>query len=96
MPIFNEKEANIQYFINCNFYTAAYLISVWPDVRIKSSPNFPKVAKNLVTAFFTEKVCFSKQHKKPPNGYSWKKICRKELSKIAQNGQSFKHVTIFN
>ena len=34
--------------------------SVWPDVRIKSSPNFPKIAQKVVTAVLTEKVLFFK------------------------------------
>ena len=35
-------------------------LEVWPDVEIKSSPIFPKVAQKAVKAAFAKIVCFSK------------------------------------
>ena len=35
-------------------------LSVWPDVGVKSSPIFPKVAQKVANAVFTQEWCFSK------------------------------------
>ena len=48
---------------------------LWPDVGMKSSPNFPKVAQKLSTAGFTLKVTFLYIAQKGVKylGYFWKK-----------------------
>ena len=56
---------------------------MWPDVRIKCSPTFPKSCPNVGTVFFSKKVTFSKYL-----SYLLEKICHKYFSKIAQSGHT--------
>ena len=41
--------------------------SVWPDVEIKSSPSFPKVAQKVASPVWLKKWWFSQLPKKSPN-----------------------------
>ena len=63
---------------------------MWPDGRIKSIPFSSNVAKNVDTTVFTLKVMLLKKPKQFSKylGYFCNKICRQELSKIAQSGHS--------
>ena len=64
--------------------------SVWPDIWIKSSPKFPKVAQKIAKQFLYKSSVFRKQLKISPNVWTTfvKEICCQELSKIAQSGHT--------
>ena len=63
------------------------LSTVWPDVKIKSSPIFPIVNLKESTDVLDWIVPFFKMAPKYL-GYFFKKICSQDLSRIAQSGHT--------
>ena len=67
--------------------SASLKAAVWPDVEIKSSPSFPKVAQKGATVVrimlftFTQKGIINFDH-------FLKNICQKDFSKIVQSGHT--------
>ena len=63
---------------------------VWPDVGIKSDLFFPKVAQILGNAIFILKIMLFKIAQELSNifGYICKKICCRDLAKIARSGHT--------
>ena len=64
--------------------------SVWPDVRVKSSPNVSKSYSRISYISFQIRVMFFKIAEKVANKLSYfcEKFCHEELSKIAQTGHT--------
>ena len=60
------------------------LHSVWPDVRLKSSPMYPKSYQKLATSVFFLQTDVFKVAKY--FGYFYEKKCNQQLIKIAQSG----------
>ena len=63
---------------------------VWPEIEVKSSQKFSRMAQKVATVVSTWKVMFFKRVPKVTRhlGYFWKKICQQELSKIVQSGHT--------
>ena len=66
--------------------------SVRPDVRLKRSPISTKSCpKNSHSSFYTKSSVFKIAQKVTKySGYFWKKICHREITKIAQTGHTGK------
>ena len=63
------------------------LLSVWPDVRIKSSQTIPKVALKVGNAVFLKKWLFKIDQKVAKRmDYICRKMCCQDLSKTVQSG----------
>ena len=64
--------------------------AVWPDVAIKRSQISPKVAPNVVTAIFTNKVTLFKIAQKAVKcfGFFCQNNFLQNLSNIAQSGRT--------
>ena len=65
--------------------------AVWPDVEIKSSQSFPKVAQKGATVILT--LLRRDLFQIGPKSHQifrqlWKKACGQDLSKIAQSGHT--------
>ena len=75
--------------------------TVRPDVEMKGSPIFPKVAQKVATAVCSKVLVLQNRQKLCTHfGYFSKKICHQELSKNAHSGhtlsQKNKKVTWLN
>ena len=69
---------------------------VWPDVGVKSSPNFSKSYPRSSHNSFYVRVRFFKIAQNDANnlGYFCEKFCHQKLSKIAQSGHTGAHAPI--
>ena len=70
--------------------------AVWPDPRIKYCPIFPNSCPNSRHSSLTYKVTFFKIAQKVAKSlcYSGKRICHREISKIAQTGHTASQVHV--
>ena len=70
--------------------------AVWPDPRIKYCPIFPNSCPNSRHSSLTYKVTFFKIEQKVAKSlcYSGKRICHREISKIAQSGYTASQVHV--
>ena len=76
-------------------FSTYWPLPVFPDVGIKSCPNFPNAAPKVSSAVFT-KILFFIIAKNVTKylGYFWRKICCLELTKILQSGHTGHYIQL--